>query len=108
MHKNTNFINLTPHDITILVNGEKRIFPASGQVLRLAEIRGEPRWVDGVPIVKKEFRIGGHLPPEQDDTLYIVSLVVKQAYPNRTDFICADDLIRNERGEIVAARGFFQ
>jgi signal peptidase I len=63
-----------------------------------------------IPIFKKSFignKIG--LPSEDVEfspTLYIVSLPVAQAYPERHDFIVVHDVVRDEKGAAIGCKSF--
>lgn len=105
-------VNLTPHDVIVrLENGEEKTFPVSGgmaQVTTTAEVMGE---ANGIPIVSQSHGESEGL-PEPDGTLFIVSLVTRQAAQElgRTDVISPDTspqgAIRDEAGRIIAVRRF--
>lgn len=97
------FINLTPH-VVKLNNGTE--FPASGTVARVTNSFTEfdP---DGVAtVVYGEIQ---NLPGPAEDTLYIVSAMVRSA-SKREDLVAPatghPDAIRNEKGQIVSVPGF--
>ena len=46
------------------------------------------------------------LPDEEDGTVYIVSRIVKNAIPHRSDCLVPDDILRDEKGVIIGCRGF--
>lgn len=106
-------VNLTPHDIIVrLKNGEEITFPASGEVARVKTVSEDAGEVAGVPVVSQEYDEIQGLPEPKDGTLYLVSLVVRQAAQEqgRTDIIIPDTspqgAIRDEQGRIVAVRRF--
>lgn len=94
--------NLTPHVITIVTaNGEKIEIPSHGTV-RLSEVTTAVTEYEGVPIVRKTYG-SADLPPENGD-LYIVSALVRQAFPERKDLVSPGDLIRDENGNVIGCR----
>lgn len=101
-------INLTPHDIVVyLDNGDTVVYPSKG-VLRISENREYLcSTIEGVKIFKKYFGTSSDLPIRKVNTMYIVSVPVAQAHPERNDFIISDDIVRdNETGKIIGCKSF--
>lgn len=104
-------INLTPHDV-VYSNGNVISFPKTGNVARIniGEKPNSPISFNGVELetftpIKGEV-VG--LPAPQEDTFYIVSMVVFDNTPRR-DAIAPDTgktAIRNEKGQIMAVTRF--
>lgn len=106
-------INLTPHDVVVrLEDGSERVFPATGETARVKTISKDAGEVMGVPLVTQSYDEIQGLPEPEEGTLYLVSLVVRQAAreQGRTDIISPDTspqgAIRDEQGRIVAVRRF--
>lgn len=105
-------INLTPHQVTVRTESGDRVFEPSGQVARVTVSSVQIDEIDGIPIFSQTFGEIEGLPEPQEGTIYIVSLVVRQAAQaqGRTDVVSPDTspqgAIRNEQGQIVAVRGF--
>lgn len=105
-------INLTPHEINLLVRDEEIAIPPSGTIARCEEERETTDFlvVDGVkiPINEKKYGAVYNLPSPQEGVVYIVSLPVAQAVaqnaPHRTDVFIVDDTVRDDKGRIVGAR----
>lgn len=94
--------NLTPHVITIVKSdGEKIEIPSHG-IVRLSEVTTPITEYEGVPIVRKTYG-SADLPSENGD-LYIVSTLVRQAFPERKDLVSPGDLIRDENGNVIGCR----
>lgn len=95
-------INMTPHDVNI-VGG--LTYPKSGLQIRLAvkTVQCEPL-PDGTPTSKTEFGEPEGLPEFEDGTYYIVSQLVKNALPGRTDLLVPAEVVRDEAGVIVGAK----
>jgi len=98
-------INLTPHEVRVIQNGEDDVvFPASGEVLRLATIDlGTHDYGLGALVESVEFH---HLvnPPERiEGTWYIVSLPCALASP-RADFLVPYLEVRDDDGRIAGCR----
>lgn len=118
----TVLLNKTPHDPLVFVNdaGERLVLPAVAPV-RLAESHstamdllvapdgvgmGEHQTVAPVvvPCVTVEYTCTDCLPPQQPDTVLIVSQLVVGAFPDRPDLMYPTGLVRDDQGTIVGFR----
>ena len=109
MKNKKRLINLTPHPIDIFDDDRKVLtIPSSGMV-RLSENVSLEETVTlnnvEVKIYKKSYG-SASLPEPQEGTYFIVSLPVALAFPERSDFIIANDIVRDENGRIVGCRSF--
>lgn len=112
-------VNLTPHEIRlvrpahlVLLKAHPEVvfrIPPARQVARVAVRREDAGHIDagGVPIPLARTRYGEieGLPSPQPGTLYIVSSLVAAAARDRTDLLIPDELVRDEQGKVVGARG---
>lgn len=100
------FVNLTPHPITVLFDGERHTFSSVG-VARVGQKPSIPV-VDGKGLVYHAGtynRVEG-IPPPEDGTLYIVSSLVAQR-AMRDDVVAPgtgphDGAVRGKDGQIEA------
>lgn len=100
-----NIVNLTPHSITfILEDGERTILP-SGVVSRVSEVSEFITYYDGIPVYSKRYAESENLPEPAEDTVFIVSTMVRLANPDRSDLVSPGDLIRNEDGVVIGCKG---
>lgn len=103
------FRNLTPHKLII--------FDEEGQIIREFSSEGQVRideqtvrWpdIDGVPIVAKQYSKTNNLPEQIPGTILIVSKIVMDAHPERTDLLCPDtgpdSVVRNSDGSIAGVK----
>lgn len=107
-------INLTPHDVVFgetpddIKNKKCAVVPASGTVARAKTSREQINTFDidghSVPVNQTKFGEVENLPEPQKDTIYIVSAIVANAVPERSDLFIVDDAIRDESGRIIGAR----
>jgi len=102
-------INLTPHPINLVTHtGSTLEIAPSGQVARLGEHYSDVSRVDvdgaRIRLVRKGLNDVQGLPDPQEGVLYIVSAIVCNAEPYRDDLVYACDFVRNDKGQIVAAR----
>jgi len=101
-------VNLTPHALNLLVGGKDIVIQPSGTIARAATVRKQigSISVDGVdvPINKTVFGDISGLPDPAPDTIYVVSMLVAQAVPNRDDVYIVDDIVRDDQGRIVGAK----
>ena len=114
-------INLTPHDVVLdLGGGETLRIPAAGVVPRLLLSEGRQEHlrvadparpddetaVRDVPLAVGAAWLGLEppLPEPEPGTLYITSRAVAEHFPDRTDLVWPDGLVRDAEGAVVAAR----
>lgn len=105
----TNFVNLTPHTINIVTDDETLAIPASGTVARVAAQQVQLSSIGNIPVMGIAYGNAEGLPAPADDTIYIVSGLVRSALANfRPDVVApnTNDAIRNEQGHIQAVRSF--
>jgi len=110
-----NFINLTPHTITLLDEHGNEIFDLGG-------VNPSPR-VEEVKTGVKEVQVNGSsmfkiytsknvgvngLPAPKEDTYYIVSRIVAEYAEDRDDLLVPDEFVRDSEGRIIGARAFKQ
>ena len=110
-YKAIKILNLTLHDVTVKHGGKTEVFPKSGLSVR-CNIPMEPtEEINGVPTkIKRLDLIETTLPAQQEGVLLLVSSMVLDACPERTDLISPDTskgmAIKNGHGKIIAVRGF--
>lgn len=105
---NKKIVNLTGHDINIVLdNGEVMTIKSSG-TLRLNSTERQVGKIDDVPILELEFGNPDWVPEKQDDTIYIVSKITCEAMPHRGDFYIVASLVRNEDGTTRGVKGLAQ
>lgn len=98
-------INLTPHDITFIGgNGDKRIIARSGKLARVAAKTVTVGSIDGIPVTATEFGEVEGLPEPAENTIYIVSSLVAQRVPERTDVYIPSESVRDENGRIIGCK----
>ena len=106
-----NIINLTPHALNLMPAGPIGpvvTIPPSGQVARCAVDRVQVGTVtiDGISVPVNQTRFGevSGLPDPQPNTIYVVSVIVAQAVPDRWDVFIPDDAVRDDQGRVIGAR----
>jgi hypothetical protein len=105
------FVNLTPHDIDIEVSGEVFIIPKSGVIARRESKDVLVKSIVSIDVFTKQFgdvqiSDGTKFPDPKPFTFYIVSLVVAQAMPERTDVLVVGNRKRNDDGTLGPATCF--
>ena len=99
----TVFVNLTPHAVVLKkVDGTLETIPSSG-VARVSTSFEVQRIVRGVIVGETTYGEITGLPEPKEDTLYIVSLPLLKAAPDRTDLVVPYDCVRNEKGLVEYA-----
>lgn len=93
-------VNLTPHP----VNLPGLSVPPSGKVARCQMFCNIVGQVDGVDIIHRCFGNTIDLPEPVPDTLFIVSMIVREAHPDRTDLASPGDPVRDIYGDVVGAK----
>jgi hypothetical protein len=98
--------NCTPHPVNIEgEDGKARTFPKSDAPARVSVKKEQVGSLLGISVSRETFGNVIDLPEEQDGTFLIVSRMVEAALPDRHELVVPGDLIRNEKGQIVGARG---
>lgn len=102
-------INLTPHEVNIQTSGGIINLPPSGVVPRLKTVVNnlQPLNINGVAIQVAQTSFGDieNLPAPQPDTAYVVSAMVMNAVPGRTDLFAPGQAIRDDAGRIIGCQG---
>lgn len=104
-------VNMTPHPVDIVgEDGNVLItYPASGELIRL-QVSTVPSGTlpDGTPLTVTKFGEPVGLPNYQEETVYIVSQLVKSALPHRTDLLVPAEVVRDGDGRIVGCKSLGQ
>ena len=93
-------VNLTPHDLNIY-DGEnliETITPDERGPARCTRSQVQIGEIDGVPIFTVKFGEVENLPEPEENTVYFVSLATANGAPDRTDLVCANEVLRDESG----------
>lgn len=101
------FVNLTPHEISIITEGGTIKVPPSGQVARVATIRAVGPEVGGIPTTLTSFGEVEGLPLPVEGETFIVSALV-QGHPSiraRPDVFSPGELVRSAEGQPIGCRG---
>lgn len=113
MPEATTFVNLTPHDVSIIVEGKVVLqLPCSGREARVGMHCEQVGDLNGIPLFRQSFDkdITG-LPEPKVGTAYIVSTLVAQAAKDRRDLYVPAGLVREggvRNGTILGATGLQQ
>lgn len=101
-----NIINLTPHDVNLLLEDDVIVFKSEG-IARVQQKEIIDECFDRVPIYKNKYGEVEGLPKEKDGVYYIVSFVVASALKDkRNDLLIVTKTERNEKGQIIGCYGF--
>lgn len=97
--------NFTPHPINILDSEGRELVTISpiGVVARLVAVTRRDTWIGDIPTSRTVFGEPEGLPKEDGD-YYIVSQLVKSAFPERTDLLVPAEVVRDENGRIIGCR----
>ncbi len=102
------FINLTKHAINIFdVEGKNQIvvLPPSGQEARVAVKSEVVGLEEGIPLLATTFGQVENLPASVEATIYVVSLAVRSALPERKDLASPGELLRDDEGKPKGCKG---
>lgn len=97
------FINLTPHTVNEITTGNS--YPSKG-IARVEVKETKKCLLNNVPIYYVDYGNVMDLPEPKDLVFYIVSLMVKEALPNRKDLLSPGELVRNSEGQPIGCKGF--
>ena len=108
----TRLVNLTPHEVVIHHYHYMTTVATSGTIARVAQTTWAVRtaWdamsgTQCIPIVRSEYGPVEGLPEPVEDTIYIVSSMVRLALPTRSDIASPANLVRDEAGKIIGCKG---
>ena len=102
-----NITNLTPHAVDVVQSdGSVKTYPSSGQVARLDVSRKFVRYLDGAEVNRPTLGCVTGLPETQPSVVLIVSALVAQACPDRSDLVSPGELVRDVCGKIIGCKGF--
>lgn len=105
-----NVVNLTPHNFTLCdADGNiVRVIEPTKPAARVSSTVRVVDEVDGIPVTETTFGAVEGLPEPQEGTIFIVSLLVQQAAPNRHDVYRPDtgpqSVVRDDAGQIVGVK----
>lgn len=107
-------VNLTPHTVNIVASDGTPILAIepSGDVARVSshvDTVGFVTVLDGdgaviIPVTATSFGDVQGLPDPQDDVAFVVSSLVAQRVPDRTDVFIPSDSVRDSSGRIIGCR----
>jgi hypothetical protein len=98
-------INKTPHPINVITDKGTITFQKSDDPIRLSSDAKQVGTINGIPVVSVTYG-SGNMPEMADGVIYIVSALVRAAYPNRPDLVVPHDVVRDHEGNIIGCRGF--
>jgi len=101
------FINLTPHDVTVVGVSGNRTFAKSGTIARVSQISSLVEVVDGIDIKTVRYGEVVNLPSEVDGVRYIVSTMVKNAVNGRIDLVSPGEMVRDANGVVIGCKDFY-
>jgi hypothetical protein len=100
-------INKTPHPVNVLVGDKVFTFPKSDDPVRLSSEATQTGTINEIPVFSVTYG-SGNMPEQESGVAYIVSALVKKAYPDRPDLLIPHGLVRDDDGNIIGCRGFAQ
>ena len=100
-------VNLTPHAINMIVDGDVKETIVSSGLARCSVMSNVVGQINGYNVCENTYGEVVGLPQPQEGTIYIVSALVAQAVKGlRTDVVVVDKTVRNESGQIIGCTGF--
>jgi len=102
--------NHTPHEINVYDEHGRKLFstgqPSQDQVARVDVKYRKVSSVFGAPLMQAEYGEVSGLPDPEEGVFRVVSLLVKQALPSRSDLVSPGELLRDESGQPIGCKGF--
>ena len=103
-------INLTPHEINVIKDGEVILTLPSQGVARAESKSVEVDTINDIPVTEVSFGSPIDLPSPRENTVFVVSrITIESAKANgRTieDLLTTDRLVRNDEGKVVGCESF--
>jgi len=100
-------INKTPHPVNVITDDGTITFPKPNDPVRLSSDETQTGTINGIPVFSVTYG-SGNMPEQENGVAYIVSALVKNAYPDRPDLLIPHGLVRDDEGNIVGCKGFAQ
>ena len=111
--KQPTIINLTPHDVHVLLGPSCAVFSQTGNIARVVQTLEHVTNLNlmedkvCIPVHRVKYGAVDGLPEPKDNVVYIVSAIVKNAVPNRKDLLSPGEVVRDKQGNIIGCNGFF-
>ena len=102
------FVNLTPHKINVFASdGVTPLIgiEPSGTVARVAVQRTIRKTIDDIPVYATVYGKADGVPLAPFGVMYIVSALVRQAMPERSDILSPGQLVRDNAGQPIGCIG---
>lgn len=100
------WVNLTPHRIVIMNEGNQKVIEPSGKICRVKQQNVIVNRFDDIPIYRYEYGCVENLPEPEQDTFFIVSRVVLEAIGrSRPDVFSPADVVRDVNGQPIGCMG---
>lgn len=100
-----NIVNATPHTVNLLKEDGSVSRDFEPEVsIRVASNTTPVGQLAGINYTDTEYGDPVGLPPEREDTCYIVSKMVKDACPGRRDLLVPSEQVRDEKGRIIGCK----
>ena len=101
-------VNLTPHQLMVFdAAGESLLatIEPTAPAARCSTKSETAGQVNGLPLFTTSYGEVADLPEQQADTMLVVSLVVRQACPDRKDLASPGELLRDANGQPRGCKG---
>lgn len=101
------FVNLTPHELTVLDNENRETkIPASGIIARAYQELDELEPIAGFAVKATSYGKTENVPDPEPGTFYVVSSLAAQGLSGREDILTPGPAIRDDEGKIIGCQGF--
>ena len=99
-------VNLTPHSVSILNDSNETVtvIASSGNARCKQVDTRHAATVNNIPLSSTSFGKVEGLPEEKKGIYYIVSRLIRTALPSRKDLLVPNEIVRNEKGQIVGCK----
>ena len=99
-------INKTPHNVNIVDESGQivKVFEKSESVIRLSMKTVLDNPIAGIPTSRTTFGNPEELPKFKKGIFYIVSQLIKNSFPERTDFLVPAEMMRDKNNQIIGCK----
>ena len=98
-------VNLTPHCINYYIEDYIVKLPSKG-IARISAETVDVKSINGYSLTRTVYGEVQDLPEPEEDTLFVVSAMVRIALPDRKDLVSPARLVRDEKGQIIGCESF--
>ena len=98
-------INKTPHPVIVISeDGQIVTFEPVAPAIRISSSIKDAGEIAGIRVTKSVFGDAVNMPEQIEGVFYIVSQMVKTAFPERKDLLVPSEVVRDNNGAVIGCK----